>query len=151
GDSGAGPTGKANKGLSASRLNRSGLKAGTPAPAFHLPRLDGSEVSLEDYRGRRLLLVFSDPGCGPCERLAPYLEQLHRRRPDLSIVMISRGDVEANLRKVDQLGLTFPVLLQKSWEVSRLYAMFATPIAYLIDEQGLTVADVVKGVEAILA
>jgi peroxiredoxin len=143
--------GKANKGLAASRLNRDGLKAGTPAPDFRLPRLDGGEWSPEEARGRRLLLVFSDPGCGPCERLAPYLEQLHRQRPDLQVVLVSRGDVEANRRKVEQLGLTFPVVLQKSWEVSRLYAMFATPIAYLIDEQGVIAADVVKGVEPILA
>src|SRR5262249_18550784 len=89
--------------------------------------------------------------CGPCERLAPYLEQLHRQRPDLQVVLLSRGDVEANQQKVAQLGLTLPVVLQKSWEISRLYAMFATPIAYLIDEQGVIAADVATGVEPILA
>ena len=62
--------GKANKGLAESRVNRSGLKAGTPAPGFRLPKLDGNgELSLDDYRGRRLLLVFSDPDCGPCDQL----------------------------------------------------------------------------------
>src|SRR5206468_1918024 len=54
-----------NRSLSESRLNRGGLPAGTPAPAFRLPRLDGGEISLEEYRGRRVLLVFSDPHCGP--------------------------------------------------------------------------------------
>jgi peroxiredoxin len=44
--------GKANRGLHTSRLNRSGLKAGTPAPEFRLPRLEGGELSLADYRGR---------------------------------------------------------------------------------------------------
>ena len=100
--------GKANKGLAASQLNRSGLKAGAPAPAFRLPRLDGGELALEDYRGRRVLLVFSDPECGPCERLAPELERLHRRRPDLAVLMVSRRDPEANRRKVGRAGADVP-------------------------------------------
>jgi peroxiredoxin len=143
--------GKANKGLAASKINRSGLKAGTPAPEFRLPRLDSGELALEEYRGRRVLLVFSDPECGPCQRLAPALERLHRERTDPAVVMVSRRDPEANRRKVDELGLTFPVALQKSWEVSMKYAMFATPIGYLIDERGVIAADVATGVEPILA
>ena len=50
-----------------------------------------------------------------------------------------------------QLGLSFPVGLQRQWEISKLYAMFATPIAYLIDEAGRTAADAAVGVEPILA
>jgi len=59
--------------LSQSRIERNGLKAGTIAPAFRLPDLRAGTVALEDYRGRRVLLVFSDPHCGPCEELAPHL------------------------------------------------------------------------------
>src|SRR5205814_10139023 len=57
--------------LAASRLNRKGLKAGARAPDFRLPRIDGGELSLADLRGGRVLLVFSDPHCGPCAELAP--------------------------------------------------------------------------------
>ena len=137
--------------LAISRINRSGLKVGTPAPAFRLPHLDGGELSLEDYRGRRVLLVFSDPECGPCDELAPRLEQLHRRTPDVHVLMVSRRDAAANREKTRKLGLTFPVILQRHWEVSRLYAIFATPVAYLVDEQGVIATDVAVGVEPILA
>jgi peroxiredoxin len=135
--------GKANRGLHTSRLRRDGLKAGTPAPAFRLPRVDGGELSLEEFHGRRLLLVFSDPDCGPCATLAPALEQFHCG--GAAVLMISRRDPEANKRKVAELGLTFPVVLQRHWEVSLLYGMFTTPIAYLIDELGVLVTDVVVG------
>jgi peroxiredoxin len=140
----------ANPSLANSRLNRTGLKAGTPAPGFRLPRLDGGGLALEEYRGRRVLLVFSDPKCGPCDQLAPRLEQLHRHRHDFQVLMISRQDVETNRRKAAQLGLTFPVALQKNWEVSLLYAMFATPMGYLIDERGVIAADIAIGVQPIL-
>jgi len=42
------------------------------------------------------------------------------------------------------------VLLQKHWEISRRYAMFATPIGYLIDEHGIIARDVAVGAEAVL-
>jgi peroxiredoxin len=141
--------GKVNRGLHTSRLRRDGLKAGTPAPPFRLPRLDGGELALEEYRGRRVLLVFSDPDCGPCAELAPALEEFHRGGSGVQVLMISRRDVEANREKAAELGLTFPVVLQRQWEISLLYGMFATPIAYLIDEQGVLAADVAVGVEPI--
>ena len=65
--------------------------------------------------------------------------------------MISRGEPKENRAKVKEHALTFPVVLQQQWEISRRYAMFATPIAYLINERGVIAADVAVGVEPILA
>src|SRR5947208_3307822 len=81
-------------------------------------------------RGKRVLLVFSDPHCGPCQMLAPHLEEFHREQAEISVVMISRGEPKENRAKLKENGLTFPVLLQQQWEISRLFAMFATPMAY---------------------
>ncbi len=142
---------KGDPSLSRSRLNRDGLKAGTPAPEFQLPRLDGGELSLTDFRGERVLLVFSDPDCGPCDELSPQLQQLHCQRRDLNVLVVSRRDAEANRAKVAKLGLTFPIALQKQWEISLKYAMFATPVGYLVDEQGILASDVAVGVGPILA
>jgi peroxiredoxin len=137
--------------LARSRLNRNGLKAGAIAPEFTLSRIDGGELSLTDLRGTRVLLVFSDPNCGPCDDLTPRLQELHLTRPDLQVVVISRRDIEATRSKAESFGLTYPVLLQKQWEISLKYGMFATPIGYLIDEQGALLSDVAVGVEPILA
>jgi len=136
--------------LSRSRLKRDGLPAGTVAPEFQLPRIDGGELSLSDFRGRRVLLVFSDPECGPCDELAPQLQELHLRRRDLQILMVSRREMDANRSKAAKLGLSFPIAVQSRWDISLKYAMFATPIGYLIDEEGVIVRDVAIGVEPIL-
>jgi peroxiredoxin len=141
--------GKVNRGLAASRLNRTGLKKGTTAPAFRLPGLEGGSFALEDYRGQRVLLVFSDPECGPCQHLAPTLEEFHRTRADIQVLMVSRGAETINRSKAAELGLSFPIALQQSWEISLKYAMFATPIAYVIDEEGIVAQDVVVGAEPI--
>jgi peroxiredoxin len=134
-----------------SKLNRTGLPVGSTAPDFRLPLLDGGELSLSEYRGRKVLLVFSDPNCGPCDQLAPQLEQHARRTAEIQVLMVSRGDSEANRAKAAEHGLTFPIALQRQWEVSREYGMFATPVGYLIDESGVIAADAATGTDAILA
>jgi len=140
-----------NHSVARSKIKRDGLKVGTPAPDFRLPRLDGrGELSLLDFRGRRVFLVFSSPHCGPCQTLAHKLEKFHREHADLEVVMISRGEAKENRAKVKEYGLTFPVVLQQQWEISRRYAMFATPIAYLLNEAGIIVNDIAVGSDSIL-
>jgi peroxiredoxin len=140
-----------SRSLAHSRIKRDGLNTGTPAPNFRLPRLDGQgDFALEDLRGRRVLLVFSSPQCGPCNTLAPELQKFHLDEPEVEVVMISKGEPKENRAKIKAHGLTFPVVLQQQWEISRRYAMFATPIAYLIDEAGVIEQDVAVGTDAIL-
>ena len=140
-----------NRSLAHSQIKRDGLKAGTVAPEFSLPRLDGrGELALSSLRGRRVLLVFSSPGCAPCNTLAPELEKFHRAHPELEMVLISKGDPKENRAKVKEHNLTFTVVLQRQWEISRQYAMFATPAAYVIDEVGVIVRDLAVGADAIL-
>ncbi len=135
-----------------SQIERSGLKAGTLAPSFKLPDLDGRNVSLEDYRGKQLLLVFSDPHCGPCNQHAPELARLHRqhRNNRLALIMVGRGDIEENRRKAQEHGLEFPVVLQRKWEVSRQYGIFGTPVAFLVGEDGVIKNNVAMGTDEIL-
>lgn len=135
-----------------SRLNREGLPVGSQAPSFVLPDLAGTRRALAEFRGKRVLLVFSDPECGPCQALTPGLVELYRRHrnDNLEVVMISRGEVEANRAKAEAYGITFPVVLQRRWEISREYAMFATPAGYLLDERGTITKQVAVGPEEIL-
>ena len=64
--------------------------------------------------------------------------------------MVSQGQRDENRTKIKHHGLTFPVVLQKQWEVSRDYAFFATPVAYLINAAGVIATDIAVGVDAIM-
>jgi peroxiredoxin len=130
---------------------QTGLAVGTPAPAVRVPLLTGGELSLKAYRGRQVLLVFLDPQHGPCLPVAAQLEAIHRRAPTFAIVVLSRGSDQLNRDVAAELGLTFPIGLQRHWEVSRAYAMFAAPVAYLIDETGAIAREVAIGADAVLA
>jgi hypothetical protein len=53
--------------------------------------------------------------------------------------------------KAEQFGFQFPVVLQDKWRLSKEYGILATPVAFLIAENGVIAEDVAVGKEAILA
>jgi len=138
--------------LTESRIEREGLKAGASAPDFSLPGIHGETISLEQFRGRKVLLVFTDPQCGPCDELAPELVQLHHKHGNngLAVVMVGRGNAEQNKRKAKEHGIAFPVVLQERWKLSRQYGIFATPVAFLIGKDGVIMRNVAKGTHQIM-
>jgi len=127
------------------------MRPGAQAPSFRLPLLRGGDLALEEYRGRRVLLVISDPECVPCRDLLPRLEEIHRDSPEPAILLVSRGDREANAAAAAELGLSYPIVLQRGWEIAREYGMVAAPVGYLIDAQGTLEKARAVGVDAILA
>ena len=56
-----------------------------------------------------------------------------------------------NRRKVKMRGFEFPVALRERWRLAKEYGIVATPVAFLIDEQGVIREDVAKGATEILA
>jgi peroxiredoxin len=133
--------------LEKSGIEREGIPAGSRAPTFDLPDLQGQKVSLEDYRGRQVLVVFSDPECGPCDAVTLDLARFDREHGDtgLEVLMVSRGDPEENRRKAAEHGVEFPVVIQRGWRLSKKYGIFATPVAFLVDERGVIARDVARG------
>jgi peroxiredoxin len=142
-----------NRWMSFSGETINALKPGAPAPLFRLPDLQGRMIAMEEYRGRRVLLVFTDPQCGPCDELAPFLVGLHSEndKKGLAVVIVGRGNPEANRRKAEQHGFQFPVVIQPKWKLSKEYGTLATPVAFLIGEDGLLAAEVAAGKEPIIA
>jgi hypothetical protein len=65
--------------------------------------------------------------------------------------MVARGDADENRRKADVYGFEFPVVLQERWNLSKEYGIFAVPVAFLIDEEGVIARSVARGVQEIVA
>src|SRR5215204_7368054 len=100
-----------------------GLPVGSTAPTFNLSGLYGETLTLESLRagGKPVVLLFSDPNCGPCTAMLPEIgrwQQEHAQK--LTISLISRGDTEENRTKTTEHGLQ-NVLLQEDREVSGAY------------------------------
>ncbi len=133
------------------QLLRDGLPVGSPAPDFRLPRVLGGDLALSQYRGRRVLLLFSDLPRGPFKALLADLQRRYAAGSEVDVVMVSQGDRATNASMIAKLRVTFPVVLQRQREVSRLYRMFAAPVGVLVDEQGVIAAPAAIGAERILA
>jgi methylamine dehydrogenase accessory protein MauD len=119
-----------------SRLGRNGLRPGKKAPDFTVPALAGDAVTLHDYAGRQLLLVFLQASCGPCRNIVPELNRLHNAG-HVQVLAVHNGDKEAVEHWAKDHRPHFPVALQERFGVSKRYEVFATPFAFLIDERGL--------------
>jgi methylamine dehydrogenase accessory protein MauD len=118
------------------RLGRSGLKAGKKAPDFTLPSVAGGEISLHDFAGRKVFLVFTQSGCKPCHRIVPELNKLQRGGA-VQVLMVNNGEMDPTRQWVEEAPICAPVLVQQQLSVSKRYEMYATPFAFLIDERGV--------------
>jgi peroxiredoxin/uncharacterized membrane protein YphA (DoxX/SURF4 family) len=130
-----------------------GLAVGSPAPAFNLRGLHGETMTLEALRslGKPLVLLFTDPGCGPCTALLPEIGKWQRdHAAKLQVALLSRGTAEANRAKVTEPGVT-NVLLQKDSEVVEAYQAYGTPSAVVVRQDGTIGSAVAQGADAIRA
>jgi thiol-disulfide isomerase/thioredoxin/uncharacterized membrane protein YphA (DoxX/SURF4 family) len=128
-----------------------GLPLGAPAPNFHLPSLNGRALTLNEFMGigKPILLVFTDPGCGPCDALFPLVGRWQRDHIErLTIALISRGTIEHNQAKSVEYGLN-PIMLQSDREVAQAYRAHGTPSAVLVRPDGRIGSPVAAGVEAV--
>ena len=120
-----------------SRIGRTGLKPGKQAPQFALPSVGGGELSLADFAGRKVLLLFVQSGCGPCHDIAPELNRLVARKGELQVLVVNNSEPKQAQEYAREVNARFPVLIQNKWSVSKQYEVFATPFAFLIDERGV--------------
>jgi len=112
---------------------------GRPAPAFTLTSLHGKKRSLEQYRGKVVLLDFWATWCSPCRKELPYIEALYRKFGKDQLVVFAINTSEAR-RKVEDFirtsGYTFPVLLDTDGSVMSSYGVTSIPQIFVIDGEG---------------
>lgn len=119
------------------------IERGSTAPGFTLPNLDGGpNVSLASLRGRVVLINFWATWCEPCKKEMPAMERLYQahRERGFELLAISVGEAADVVRPFrDQLGFTFPVLLDREKRVAQSYQTFRFPESYLVGRDGRVV------------
>ena len=110
-----------------------------PAPDFTLKDLVDNPVSLSHLRGRVVFLNFWATWCPPCREEMPSMERLHQtfKGRGLLVLAVNLQESPNLVRKFTRnFGLTFPILLDETGEVSSAYGARAIPVTYLIDTNG---------------
>ena len=130
-----------------------GLPIGSPAPDFELPAYEGGRTSLAQLLalGKPVLLIFTNPKCGPCISLFKEIRDWQTAHNDqLTIALLTFGTIKDNFVNVarNRLG---QVLLQEKKEVSSLYGANLTPTAVIIDADGRILSNLAAGGDEIRA
>jgi len=114
---------------------------GDIAPAFQLEDTAGNKVSLEDLRGKVVLVNFWATWCPPCRAEMPSMEKLNAAMADDDFVMLAIN-VEENGRTVipaflEKTPHTFSVLYDDLAVVQELYGVYRFPESFVIRKDGV--------------
>ena len=119
------------------------------APDFTLETLEGESVTLSDLRGKVVLLNFWATWCPPCRAEMPAFQQAYADYEDGDFVILSvnataQDSAEEVAEFIGEFGLSFPVVLDTTSEVNRLYQVQSLPTSFFINQEGV-IQEVVVG------
>ena len=120
-------------GVSVAQSTAMKVKIGQKAPDFTLKTLKGEEITLSDYFGKKVVMLeFWATWCNICVDEIPNLLKNYDRFKDqgfeiLAITLQSGDDEEIN-RVIDELGVSYPVLIDERLKVATKVYGLAGPI-----------------------
>lgn len=109
---------------------------------FKLKDLSGKEVSLSEFKGKRVFLNFWASWCPPCKAEMPEMEALYKetQNSDLVILAVNLGENKSTVEKfIKDNNYTFPVLLDSDNEAAVNYRVVSIPTSFFIDKDGTIV------------
>lgn len=123
-------------------------KKGDKAPEVKLKDIDGKEFDLHRHK-KDTLLVFWNPGCGFCKRMADDLKSWAKEKPKTApeIVLVTTGTEEANRA----MEIPLRMLMDEGFSTGRKFGAGGTPSAVLVDKNGVIASDVAVGAPAVMA
>lgn len=117
-----------------------GLKVGSKAPNFTLHSLDGEDVSLSDYKGKKILVNFWATWCPPCKKEMSAIQQFSEEAGEGFVVLGVNVDPENDVVAfANEHKLTFPILLdhqEVDTPVGNRYQVLAIPSTFFVDSKG---------------
>jgi len=107
-------------------------------------------LTLTELRGNPVVLNLWASWCLPCRSEMPAIEKAYHRYRDASLIVIgldmTSQDSESDARAfVEELGLTFPIVLDRDGSVQSHYQLLGLPSTYFIDRQGIIRSAVIGG------
>ena len=117
------------------------LEPPVTAPGFSLTDMDGEQHTLDDYRGKVIMLNLWATWCPPCRREIPSMESIFQDLRDKGFVVLAVNQFETPDHVFSYMGQlsvypTFPVLFDRDSKVSELYGVKGLPTTLLINRQG---------------
>jgi cytochrome c biogenesis protein CcmG/thiol:disulfide interchange protein DsbE len=110
------------------------------APGFTLRGLDGEIVTLEQLRGKPVVLNFWATWCGPCKVEMPSFNRFAANHPELHVIgIVADGPVPKVQHFIDNAGMTYPILIGDR-AVFTEYGVDTYPTTVFLDADGRVVS-----------
>lgn len=117
---------------------------------FRVAALAGGKLESKSLEGKIVLFNFWATWCPPCKREMPSIETLWKslKNEPFTILAVSTGEKQKTVAKfIAENAYSFPIYLDESSALGRLYATQGIPTTYLLNKQGLAIAGVVGSVD----
>ena len=118
-------------------------KIGEAAPRLRMPGLNGKTINLEEFRGRRTMLLFWNPACGFCRQMLDGIKAWEKAPPVEApqLLVVSSGDEKET--RAD--GFRSTVVLDKDYTLGHVFGAGGTPSAVMVDEELRIASEVAIG------
>lgn len=120
------------------------IRVEAPPLAEGLKWLNSQPLTMEQLKGKVVLIDFWEYTCVNCIRTLPYLKSWHQKYKDKGLVILGVHTPEFQFAKLEanvtqsakKFGLEYPIIIDSDYTVWRSYSNRYWPAKYLIDKNG---------------
>ena len=95
--------------------------------------------TLEDFKGKPLIINFWASWCAPCRKEMPFLETVWKENENSDLVLLGinvMDDKEEALETLEEFKISYLNLRDSHGGVTRKYDILGLPVTYFIDRNG---------------
>lgn len=113
-----------------------------PAASFTMTTADNKTVTLDELKGKPIVLNFWSSNCGPCRSEMPELQSAYEKYGDrINFVMVDiigfNGETKADAESfIARMGYSFPIYFDSNRDASKTYGLNSVPRSYFITASG---------------
>lgn len=115
--------------------------AGHPAPDFELKTLTGETLRLSDFEGKPVIVNFWATWCAPCRAEFPDFQETFVDNVDNLVIIGVNNTAADQVELVDdfvqEMGATFPIVLDETGETVETYRVLGLPTSIFVDRNGI--------------
>ncbi|NNE42800.1 MAG: TlpA family protein disulfide reductase [Gemmatimonadetes bacterium] len=110
------------------------------APPFELEAVAGGKISLDQYKGKVVMLDFWATWCGPCRASIPHLNELYAAHQEAGLVIlgisVDQAGPDAVRSFMKRTKMNYPLAMANGNIVRAYGGIQSIPTAFLIDREG---------------
>ncbi|MCX6156232.1 MAG: TlpA disulfide reductase family protein [Candidatus Kapabacteria bacterium] len=110
---------------------------GKVAPDFNHKTIYDKEISIKDYKGTPIIMIFSEIGCAPCMIALPDLNEITKKYKNIKVISVYPKDKREIIKKHVTKNKILYDIIDKSEDLAKNYCISGYPTFFIIDKNGI--------------